>query len=95
MWTSATEETDLSPDFRDATNHKSGVTGQNGVPPWSDCVLNPRLCGQYALLNAAGSQVESGIVGVLATPVPLPAAAWLLMSGLGGLAVMARRRESA
>jgi hypothetical protein len=30
-----------------------------------------------------------------ANPVPLPAAAWLMLSGLGGLAAMTRRREIA
>jgi hypothetical protein len=28
-------------------------------------------------------------------PVPLPAAAWMLLVGVGGLAAMARRRKAA
>jgi hypothetical protein len=32
---------------------------------------------------------------IYGSPVPLPAAAWLLVSGLGGLAAMARRRRAA
>jgi hypothetical protein len=35
----------------------------------------------------------SGTIGVVA-PVPLPAAAWLLLSGLAGVGAMARRRKS-
>lgn len=52
--------------------------------------------GLYSELNSAPS-VRDGFVGIITSiaPVPLPAAAWLLLSGLGGLGLLGRRRRSA
>ena len=56
--------------------------------------------GRMALLAGGGSKhaltVQAGEVASI-TPVPLPAAAWFLLTGLGGLAGLRwlRRRESA
>jgi hypothetical protein len=41
----------------------------------------------------SGSNYEIGSPGMAASPVPLPAAAWLLLSGLGAMGATARRRR--
>ena len=52
-------------------------------------------------VNSAGESVAAranysiNVVESVAPPVPLPAAAWLLLSGLGGLGFLGRRRKTA
>jgi hypothetical protein len=48
--------------------------------------------GAFASYSATNNEI--GSPGRIASPVPLPAGAWLLMSGLGALGAAARRRRS-
>jgi hypothetical protein len=69
-----------------ALTPSSFVTNNNGYLFASDIGV-PQSGGGYF----TGDVVTSGPLA----PVPLPAAAWLLISGLGGLGALARRRRTA
>jgi hypothetical protein len=70
----------------DTTSPKATFDGA-GVLAYSVAGVNG------AFLSANGQEI--GSPGFATAPVPLPAAAWLLLSGLGALGTAARRRRSA
>jgi|SRR6516225_2761162 hypothetical protein len=56
---------------------------------WNDNITN--TVGQVYLQNASGNSLGSGALPAFdVQTVPLPAATWLLLSGLGALAVLGR-----
>jgi hypothetical protein len=72
-------------------NYSPGMTGLMAVI--SEQVLGP---GSYVLevrgnVNGQFGGSYSGVMNL--APVPLPAAAWLLLSALGGLGMMSRRKK--
>jgi hypothetical protein len=46
-----------------------------------------------AVLSNSGLEIGSPGTDTAVAPVPLPAAAWLLVSGLGGFGLFGRKRE--
>jgi hypothetical protein len=70
----------------------TGLYGLVPDGPWVDTHVTNLNTNS---LSSAGSAVEYATFTAAPVPVPLPAAAWLLLSGLGGLGGIIRRRVAA
>jgi hypothetical protein len=68
-----------------------GGPGDNGFNVWAN---GTSPGGSYTGFIAGDTNYESATGTFTATPVPLPAAAWLLLSGLAGMGLMGRRRPA-
>jgi len=84
-----------------ATSTEGSVLGDAGADPNQIVAITDNL----ANTSASGAAAENFTVldtaalgqvyrGVAVAPVPLPAAAWLLLSGIGGLGAAARRKRA-
>lgn len=94
---------DSNDDARFYTYNGSGWDYRGGVGSSGDSIYSYDFFGTYTgssfAIGASGYNDEWKLrsVAVDYTPpvVPLPAAGWMLMAGIGGLAAMKRRRKAA
>jgi len=69
----------------------TGTRSNDGFNPWANSATDYEAAGGNTG-GGPGFFDEHGTFVLNVAPVPLPAAAWLLLSSLGGLAVFARKR---
>jgi len=73
------------------------ATGTNDTTGNNSNVTARSIVGTNGGFLSSGNQIGSpgSIANASVSPVPVPAAAWLMVSGLGALGAMARRRRQA
>jgi hypothetical protein len=75
------------------------VAQETPLSPFTGLLLDPSLAaGLYELqvkatLNAGATGSYDGVLVANASPVPLPATAWMMLCGLGAVAVLTRQRK--
>jgi hypothetical protein len=70
------------------------VFDSQGLPVLSSSAENPfGVFGTF--VNGTRNDVEFTITSLVPAPIPIPASAWLLISGLGGLGIFGRTRMAA
>ena len=87
-------------DPTDLTNWSKPISGTPDASGTTVVISpTPLAAGTYALevrgIAGTGGGSYAGVLNLETTPVPLPASLWLMLSGLGGLGVLSRKRRAA
>jgi hypothetical protein len=85
-------------DFEGTANACPGTGScSGGANTVREYVFSGTYTGEHFLIGSRGRHHDWKLAGASVTfnPIPLPAAGWMLLAGVGGLAAMKRRRKKA
>jgi hypothetical protein len=93
---------DQATDYEAYLGMASDSPPASGGPLANDSLIGPPALGSFLnyfmAFTASGADfngtVDASVTKITTSPVPLPAAAWLLLSGVGALGAMSRRRRA-